>query len=217
MTLTVLGWGFFAPTFASADDALGGVHRAALAPAFTLVQGRLRRFTSLVTQMHLEVCGQALARAQIAGDQVLSVFASTVGESHTSIELLRGITEQGVASAARFAQSVHSTPSGIFSIATRNRLPSYAIAADAHSFDSALLEARLLHAESGRPVLLSMADDVIPSLLRSRVPGAALAGCLILGAGGRTLPESRALGAPHLAGSALVPLLDRLAQLHEAS
>lgn len=209
--LTVLGWGFFAPTFASAKDALANITRPAQAPAFALAEGRLRRFTSLVTQMHLEVCGQALA--QVAGDQVLTVFASTVGESHTSIELLRGITEQNVASAARFAQSVHSTPAGLFSIATGNRLPSYALAAGEHTFAAALLEARLLHAESGRAVLLSMADDAIPALLRSRAPGVALAGSLLLGAGGRALPEACTLHAPHLAGSALVPMLGVLEQL----
>lgn len=214
--LGVLGHGFFATRWEHARDALEDRRLEALrAPAFRLAQGRLRRFTSLVTQMHLEVCGQALERAQLAADSVVSVFASAYGETETTLELLRGINDQKVASAARFAQSVHNTPSGLFSIATGNRHPSTALAADEHTFARALCEAKLLSLETERPVLLSMADDAIAALLGSERPGEAIACCLLLGPGaGRPLPELAVREAPaHLRGSALWPMVQLLAAL----
>lgn len=214
----VWGTGFFAPDYATVADALADRRRPAEAPEFALVQGRLRRFTSLVTQMHLEVCGQALASSGVAPDQVIAVFASEVGETATTIELMRGIADQGVASAARFAQSVHSTPSGIFSIAAGNRLPTHALAAGARTFERALFESRLLALETGRPVLLSLADDVVPEVLGSERPGLALAASFVVSSvarpGGRPLPGALALPAcPHLRGSGLVPALATLLEL----
>ncbi len=213
----IWGTGFFAPAYASAADALANRRREPVAPPFALVTGRLRRFTSLVTQMHLEVCGQALAAALVPPDSVIGVFASEVGETATSIELMRGIVDQGVASAARFAQSVHSTPSGIFSIAAGNRLPTHALAAGPHTVERALFESRLLAIESGRPVLSSIADDVVPDVLGSERPGVALAAAFLISAstraGGRLLPRALALPvAAHLRGSALVAALTLLTE-----
>lgn len=212
----VLGCGFFAPDYDDVEDALADRRRAEpRVPPFALVTGRLRRFTSLVTQMHLEVCGQALAAANIEGHVPYTVFASELGETSTTIELLRGMTDQGVASAARFAQSVHSTPSGIFSIATNNRRASSAVAAGEHTFEAALLESRLLTLETGTPVLLSIADDAAPALLGSQRPGAALAASFLLASSGgipiTDLPTP--VAAPHLHRSALIPALTLLREV----
>lgn len=212
----IWGTGFFSPAYATVADALADRPRELAIPPFALVEGRLRRFTSLVTQMHLEVCGQALDAAQVPAHSVIAVFASEVGETATSIELLRGIVDHGVASAARFAQSVHSAPSGIFSIATGNRLPTHALAAGPRTFERALFESRLLALETGRPVLLSIADDVVPELLGSERPGVALAAAFVISAttrpGAHALPGAMSLPpAPHLRGSALVAALAVLA------
>ena len=215
--MNVLGAGFFAPLYATAADALADVQRAeAAVPAFALAVGRLRRFTSLVTQMHLEVCGQALAAAGMEGSVPYTVFASELGETTTTIELLRGMTDQGVASAARFAQSVHSTPGGIFSIATGNRQPSQALAAGAQTFAAAWLESQLIADESGGPVLLSIADDAAPDLLGSQRPGRALAVAFLVSSrtSGRAvaaLPPAPA--APHLRRSAVAQAVALLAAL----
>jgi len=48
---------FFSTCHASAQDVLAGRERPFTAPAYGLLVGRARRFTSLVTQMHVEVCG----------------------------------------------------------------------------------------------------------------------------------------------------------------
>lgn len=215
--MNVLGFGFFAPRYATAADALSDTPRSEPAvPAFALAVGRLRRFTSLVTQMHLEVCGQALDAAGIDGSVPYPVFASELGETTTTIELLRGMTDQGVASAARFAQSVHSTPGGLFSIATGNRHPSQALAAGAHTFEAAWLESRLIAEESGAPVLLSIADDAAPELLGSRRPGSALAACFVLdahAAGRRVTALPAVPNAPHLHASAVAQAVALVAAL----
>ncbi len=212
----VLGSGFFAPDYDSVEDAFADRRRVEpRAPEFALVTGRLRRFTSLVTQMHLEVCGQALRVAGSDGSAPHTVFASELGETTTTIELLRGMADQGVASAARFAQSVHSTPSGIFSIATGNRHASQAVAAGEHTFAAALLETRLIALETGGPVLLSIADDAAPALLGSARPGAALAAAFVIANDG-PVPRSTwspPPSAPHLRGSALLPALALLREV----
>lgn len=216
-TVHVSGWGFFAPDYAGAAEALANQRRPERAvPAFALVEGRARRFTSLVTQMHLEVCGQALAASGVPGHDVYTVFASELGETSTTLELLRGMTDQGVASAARFAQSVHSTPSGIYSIATQNRLPSQAIAAGVHTFEAAWLESGLIAHETGAPVLLSIADDATPELLGSQRAGAALAASFLIRARGPGRPVSvlpTAPEAPHLGQSAIVRAVALLLEL----
>ena len=48
---------FFSTHHASAADALAGRERAATTPGYDLLVGRARRFTSLVTQLHIEMCG----------------------------------------------------------------------------------------------------------------------------------------------------------------
>lgn len=183
-TLTVLGHAFFAPRFASVADALVEEHRQSMAPVFALVEGRLRRFTSLVTQMHLEVAGQALAHAGVAPRDVHPVFTSAYGETATTVTLLEGIHDAHVASAARFPQSVHNTPSGLFSIATGNQHPASVLAAGEAGFAAGMLEALALLGDGKGPVLLTAVDDRIPSVLRSHAPGEALAMALVLAADG---------------------------------
>ncbi len=157
---------FFSPEFASLDDLVAGKRRASVQPAFRLIPGRQRRFTSLLTQMQLEVVEEALASAGVDPRTVPSVFASTYGELSTTIELLEAIEAGRPTSPARFAQSVHNTASGAFSVATQNTEPSSVVAGGPFLLAQALLEGVLLVGALQKPVVVAVGDDEIPALFR---------------------------------------------------
>ncbi len=169
LSLYVRGYSFFAPDYATPADAFADVRRSATAPNFAMIEGRLRRFTSLVTQMHLDVAGEALRSANVAASEVVSVFASSWGEITTAETIMRSIFDDGSVSAARFTQSVHNTPSGIFSIAANNHRPSSTIAAGLQTCAMGFLEALTLQKDEGGDVLLTLADEEIPSVFRAEV------------------------------------------------
>lgn len=158
---------FFSPVFENAEAFLRGDHRPAQAPRFALIPGRLRRFTSLVSQMHLEVIGEALDAAGLNPAEVLSVFGSVYGELGTTVEILEAIHFKRPVSPARFAQSVHNTPSGLFSVATKNTLASMTIAGGSPLFAQALLEGAILVGENNAPVVVSLADEAPQAIFRA--------------------------------------------------
>ena len=175
--LYVRGYAFFSPEYATIDDAFGDQKREPIEPKFLIVPGRLRRFTSRVTQMHLEVAGDALTRASEPPSGVVAVFSTAMGELSTAIDLLDGIFTEHATSAARFTQSVHNTPSGLFSIATGNTKPSTTVVTGPSTFATAILEAALL--AQADTVLLTCADDAFPKVLRENV-GPSLAVAIVL-------------------------------------
>lgn len=154
----ILAASFFATHFATAADVLAGAGRDFTAPKFAALTGRARRFTSLVTQLHIEVCG-ALPGAT-AGRP--SVFATVHGEIQTAHRLICDFRDAGAVSSAQFAQSVHNTPSGLYSVATGNTAPSTTITG-ANAVAAGWLEAVLVARETERPVVLSIADEPVPA------------------------------------------------------
>jgi hypothetical protein len=178
---------FFATDYASAGDALAGVERTFTAPRFTLLVGRTRRFTSLVTQLHIEVCG-ALPQANGAA----SVFATCQGEIQTAHRLIGEFRDAGQVSSAHFAQSVHNTPSGLYAMATRNTAPSTTLTG-ANAIAAGWLEAALVARDAERPVLLSIADEPVPSALGGPPEPGGVAAAFVLrsaNAGARLTIES---------------------------
>src|SRR5262249_54888684 len=166
MTMTALSIeiraaSFFATRFASAEQALAGTEREATAPQFALLVGRSRRFTSLLTQLHIEGCGALAAMA--TGRP--SVFATCHGEIQTAHRILGECRDAGEVSSARFAQSVHNTASGLYAFATGNTAPSTTITG-ANAVAAGWLEAALIAQETGGPVLLSIADEPVPAAFR---------------------------------------------------
>lgn len=163
--LSVVGHGFFSTHYATAIDAKRGVPCEGRKPKFELLVARARRFTSLVTQMHVEVCGQALAQHPPSAElRPHGIFASHHGELQIAADLVSDLLTLKSVSSARFALSVHNAPSGLFSIATKNTRSSTTVAAGEASFAAGLLEAFLIAQERTLPVLLSYADEPIPAI-----------------------------------------------------
>jgi len=181
MTMSVLdigirGASFFSTHCASVDDALAGTEREFTAPKFALLTGRARRFTSLATQLHIEVCG-ALPR-ESAGRP--AVFATCHGEIQTAHRLICEFRDSGEVSSAHFAQSVHNTPSGLYSVAAGNTAPSNTITG-ANAVAAGWLEAALVARETEGPVILSIADESVPEAFGGPGEPAGVAAAFLLG------------------------------------
>ncbi len=127
---------------------------------------------SFMPALHRRRC-DALSRAVLAVaheccpepllSSVASVFATRHGPFSTTVALLEDLATGSPLSPARFTHSVHNAPSGLFSIWAKNPWPSSTVAGGAETFACGFLEAvTMLHREAGRPVLLVVADEVVP-------------------------------------------------------
>jgi hypothetical protein len=183
-SLQVLGVAFFSTRHASAQDVLAGRERPFTAPACGLLVGRARRFTSLVTQMHIEVCGSLQAES---ADPV-AVFATCHGEIQTAERLITDFRESAMVSSARFALSVHNTASGVYSVATGNNAPTTTVTG-VNAIAAGWLEASLTALDGERTVLLSIADEPVPPVFHGPAEPAGVAAAVLVRAGageGRT-------------------------------
>ncbi len=183
--IQVLGSSFFSTHHASIADALAGTERPVTPPAYALLVGRARRFTSLATQMHIEVCG---ALRVDATQPPLTVFATCHGEIQTADLLIADFHKSSIVSSARFALSVHNSPSGLYSVATGSHAPSTTITGD-NAFAAGWLEAALTALDAGKNVILSIADEPVPPSFQGPTERVGVAAAFLLGPGN----ESRSL------------------------
>ena len=175
-TIEIAAATLYSTHHASAADVLAGAERAPALPAYALLVGRARRFTSLATQLHAEVVG-ALPRE--ATSTARSVFATCHGEIQTADALMTDFHDNAVVSGARFALSVHNSPAGVISVATGN-VASTSTVTGAHAIAAGWLEAVLATLDDGqRPVVLSIADEPIGSRLCGPVHTGIAAGFLL--------------------------------------
>ena len=164
----VTGLGVWTPGYASAQDWVDRRHDpAATRPPARLLNSRIARYTSLLTRMALEVMEQAANQAGLDKAQAAMVFGSANGEIQIALEQLDMIREEGVASPARFKNSVHNTASGHAAIATGNRNFSTAIAAGSSTLAMSLLEAWGWLETHGGDVIVMVADERLPPFLEN--------------------------------------------------
>jgi len=183
-SLQIVGAAFFSTRHASAQDALAGRERAFTAPACGLLVGRAKRFTSLVTQMHIEVCGSLQPDP---ADSPVAVFATLHGEIQTAERLITDFRDSSMVSSARFALSVHNTPSGVYSVATGSNAPTTTVTGT-NAIAAGWLEAALTALDGQRTVLLSIADEPVPPVFRGPSMPAGVAAAFLVraaAAGGR--------------------------------
>ncbi len=189
--VTILGASFFSTHHASAAEALLGIERAFTVPTFPMVTGRNRRFTSLVTQMTLEVCGA------LAADQPICVFATTHGEIAAAEKMITDFRDHQLVSSAAFALSVHNSPSGVYSVAAQSMQPTTTITGT-NAIAAGWLEAVLLASAEQRTVMLVIADEPVPAVFHGPAETTGVAAAFLLRAGGTTrlamTPSSHADG-----------------------
>jgi hypothetical protein len=190
VAVQILGASFFSTHHASAADVLAGRERAVTAPAYALLVGRSRRFTSLATQMHLEVCGALQGQLDDKAPPA-TVFATCHGEIQTAETLIADFRATAMVSSARFALSVHNTPSGLYSVATGSTAPSTTITG-ANAVAAGWLDAALTALDGGRSVLLSIADEPVPAIFQGPNHPAGVAAAFLLRAPAGDGPGVRA-------------------------
>lgn len=127
------------------------------------IPASLRRRCSALTKMTL-----AVAHACVKGENYKStpsVFASAHGEAAVTAQLLGDLSVDQALSPMGFSLSVHNSSSGIFSISSKNKASSTALAAGEHTFLMGLLETLLLVKRGkGAPVLYVYSDERIPEV-----------------------------------------------------
>lgn len=151
---------FFSTHHACAADVVAQRTRTVTQPTYPLLVARARRFTSLVTQLHMEVCG-----AVVSDEPMPAVFATCHGEIQTAETLIADLFASTVVSSARFALSVHNTAGGLYSVATSSTEPTTTMTGG-NAVAAGWLEAALIALETGRPTLLSIADEPVPAVFR---------------------------------------------------
>jgi hypothetical protein len=176
---------WYATHHATAADALSGVARAPVLPGYTLLVGRARRFTSLVTQLHVEVCGplHALAEAPPIG-----VFATCHGEIRTADALMADLRAGAVVSSARFAQSVHNTAAGAYAVAVGSSASTTTVTG-ANALAAGWLEAATTVLD-GQHVLLSIADEPVPERFAGPAGDEGVAAAFLMTPGDLRLPRA---------------------------
>ena len=130
-----------------------------------------------MTQLHVEVCG---ALQPDAAAPPLAVFATCHGEIQTAEKLIADFRDTAMVSSARFALSVHNTPSGVYSVATGSSAPSTTVTGD-NALAAGWLEAVLTALDAGRTVLLSIADEPVPAVFRGPAQPVGVAAAFLLG------------------------------------
>jgi len=132
---------------------------AAENPPADLIPPLHRRRTSRLSKMAL-----ATALDVTAGEPVdYSIFCSQHGEIVRTRAILSSISEGVEISPTAFAQSVHNTSSGLFTIIESSNAPSMSMASGANTFAYGWLEAQAyLASNSSHRVLLVDFDEIIP-------------------------------------------------------
>jgi hypothetical protein len=171
---------------------VGHVSMPDLAPAaplkldLGLLERTLRRGLSDTTRLFMHTAKIALAEAAVAPERVHVIFASAFGEIATAEALLLEAHEQNGSSPARFRNSVHNTTTGLFSISTKNYLPSTAIAAGWSTVAMALCEASAQLACGAERVLLVFAEERVPLALSADHSHGALGAAFVLARAGES-------------------------------
>jgi len=128
-------------------------------PEVAVIPPNQRRRASRLSKMVLSTALDVAAGKEID----YSIFCSQHGEIVRTREILRSISEGAEISPTAFAQSVHNTGSGLYTIIARSNAPSTSIASGANTFAFAWIEAKAYLANNpAHKVMLVNCDEVIP-------------------------------------------------------
>lgn len=155
------GVGLWTPGYASAEAwCCHGGDPTLEQPRAGLLEGALRRRSTRLTRMGVEVLEQALGQAGCDPATVPSVWATSHGEHSVAIKILEMMWRgEGRLSPMQFHNSVHNTASGYASIACGNSAPSTTLTGGAELVASSLLEAICRLHQRAEHVVVVLADE----------------------------------------------------------
>jgi hypothetical protein len=157
----VRGVGFWAPGYGDAAawcrrEADASIERPDAAP----LEGPLRRRSSELTRMAVDVLVQATEQAGCDLASVPTIWATAHGEHTTALRLLAMMRRgEGKLSPTHFHNSVHNTASGYASISTGNTTASSTLTGGGELVAAALLEAICCVETDAESVVLVLADE----------------------------------------------------------
>jgi len=157
----VRGLGLWTPGYASAREWCRGDSDPSIeTPDAALLSGPLRRRSTGLTRMAVEVLQQATTEAGCDVATLPSVWATSNGEHTTAIKILGMMRRsEGKLSPTHFHNSVHNAASGYASIATGNGTPSTTLTGGAELVASSFLEAICHLGASAEDVVVVLADE----------------------------------------------------------
>lgn len=124
---------------------------------------RSRRRCSAASLMALETGLSVCDQAETSGANVNLIYCSRNGELVTLRNLLEDLCVNEPLSPTKFSNSVHHTPTGYFSLITKNHRISRTISGGDDCFVTGLLETVSLHKKDPEtPVLLFYCDEFVP-------------------------------------------------------
>lgn len=165
MKMHVHGVGVWTPGYPNARAWIADApERTEPMPASTIANPRLLRGTSMLTRLFVEAAAEAGRDAGWDLSAAATVFGSAFGETQIALaqfEMMR--SGDGIVSPHRFKNSVHNTGAGVFSIATKNRGFTTALAGGWETTASTLLEALGLLLDGHEQVIACIADEPLPA------------------------------------------------------
>jgi hypothetical protein len=156
-------------------------------PASAHIPPLLRRRCSSLARMVLEVAFRACQETRTSPHQVNTIYCSRHGEMQTLRALFDDLAAASPLSPSLFANAVHHTPTGFWSITAQNALISRTISGGEENFAYGYLEAAcVLNRYPEQPVLLVVADELLPEPFSTVQPPApfSYALAMLLRAGG---------------------------------
>lgn len=140
-------------------------------PSASILPPNEQRRSSETVRWAIEVAQEAIQQAEADAREVVSVFASSDGETGVLDRLCRELaTPQRTISPTLFHHSVHNAASGYWGIATGSQQSSTVLACYDSSFCAAMLEAVAYAQIEERPVLLVAYDLPSPPPLDAARP-----------------------------------------------
>lgn len=120
---------------------------------------RERRRASVTANLAVHVAEQAVRNANVNPTELVTVFASFLGDLQIADRLCTSLTlPDRPVSPFQFHNSVHNAPAAYWSIATKSKQPSTSIACASKTFSAALLDAMSFVSVESKDVLLAIYD-----------------------------------------------------------
>lgn len=183
LSLSVRKWAAYSPgvtdpagwrAWAKGDLAISGP----VEPNVKFVAPMMRRRLSSLSRMAFRVAADCLENETASP---MFVLCSRYGEYARSYGILEDIAANNPASAAAFSMSVHNTATSLFSIETKNRSASTALAGGEATLETGFLEAwSLLVNRAASSVLLIYHDERLPELYEAQKTTVAQDGALAM-------------------------------------
>jgi Beta-ketoacyl synthase, N-terminal domain len=138
-------------------------------PSVTMLPPNEQRRSSDSVRWALHVAQEAIQQADVNAREVISVFASSEGETDVLDRLCTALaTPHRTISPTLFHHSVHNAVSGYWGIATGSQQSSTVLACYDFSFCAALLESAAYAETEERPVLLVTYELPPPPIIATR-------------------------------------------------